>query len=1193
MYIGNETHPISNCSIEIIFDKVNYNSILSVDQNTLKPWGTRSLTLEVGKLIMHGTTPDVLAVHLSRTSNAGQNTLTLDSPVQWKAGDVIAIAATSRSPMGSDSRKRVEESEYRTIRSVSTDKLTITLTTGLSFTHKGAPLQVVNHANVSVGAEVSLLSRKITIHGGHLPTEAPQYNMGWQLNVGCSSTVRKGCGRGSGSMGFPMGGKRPGLMQIEGVLLRDVGQNGVRAAAVEVDGLKGSEEESFFRRNAIWRAFNTGISLRHTSQPLTVADNVFFNVQGDGCRVISRGNVITSNLVIGVATPQPTCKFSYDYQSNDCKPAGYRVAKTNYFYDNVVASSVGAGFITDGDLCESFAWAWIGNVAHSTRDGLLVMDYPAEADYNWQKDTYSCRMVGGVMTYYTSDMGTMVWYASGNVVVDNVVSVDNMIGIAAITMMACADDGTRQPTFTLTNSAFYGWFPHEGCRSDWFQCRHSKLDSMAWCETFHSRSPYIGNVGILETVFVTSEFAGRTSGESLFSWLEADSYSTQRAQAYLTNITFDNWDGATSCGRKYVAFYPNLFSNDTFHQHIFRNVMWGSNVKNGGEIYARTTYGPIDSVRGIPARYLDFDNSDFGAFWPDAPNHLWVVDVDGTFTKTGNRTSILSSQSITRQTTFDGMGGWRGLGNLNSLPSPRPNCERHNNWNAFSCGYNYMALIIESKASDALDRRSGPMVLCQGDGMVNEAGDPLCQGGVVDFLSGPVMKGKLHRGTLQRVARYRFIAENHGNYTLLFRGAPPTALRVTLADYEYLRLPLSQIGVTLNLRYFGENARSRVVVSVNGKRQPSVFGFGYPEEQRDVNLTWPKWSDPAGTHYHDKYVVQDFMRNVLYFTVRPSSRLDLVQESVININMEVSLDIDSFFNNKATFVAAMAAVLGISPSSLRFVKIVPGTTRRRGVTQITFEISTSDSSAPVNTDATLSRLEALAADPQQLSAKAGAEASNVQPKSTVVRDPFYDVQVPWGQAYLLLNITHDLNAFDRDVVQAAFAAFVVANARKTEQVNAGVANTALGNMYSYPDKVNRCTISFLLDVATHSTDAVELIDEAIRNGTKRILPSGYRILFTRYERNGAPRDEPPFELSGVAKFFIAFAVALVVAAVCMLVVWWLCWREKPVSDLDAPHKDEKKESKEEHQAWAAELQLQHSGKLDKEDDAVEKRASVV
>lgn len=86
------------------------------------------VTAAFGGLDLHGAPRGDSWTQLNQTANAGDTQLTVQSPVDWVAGDVIVLAPTSYSTW---------EAEKLTITAVSADKMTLTFTPALQFKHIG------------------------------------------------------------------------------------------------------------------------------------------------------------------------------------------------------------------------------------------------------------------------------------------------------------------------------------------------------------------------------------------------------------------------------------------------------------------------------------------------------------------------------------------------------------------------------------------------------------------------------------------------------------------------------------------------------------------------------------------------------------------------------------------------------------------------------------------------------------------------------------------------------------------------------------------------------------------------------------------------------------------------------------------------------------------------------------------------
>lgn len=1177
--IGNATHPITDCTVKVNMMDIPWTSgNLLPYRNTV--YGFRAFTLESGLLRIYAATPARLWTRLRATAGAGSTTLQLENPVTWSVGDAIAIAATTRSPLYTKGESREEQSEDNVIASISGDGLTITLRSGLQFSHYGAAPQTLNGKSYSIGAEVILLSRKVILGSGI--SDVPLYNAGWRMNIGCTSVNNAGC-----ATSRQMSKTQWGRVQIAGVLFKDAGQSSVAEGAVNLDGLTDGTgaSQSFLVNNSFWRSFSAPIFIRETTTSMTVQNNMMYNNYMDGIRVASAGNTIIGNVAIGQKNMDPACDpLPYNIFWS-CRTGLFRIHAGNVVQDNVAASAAGAGFVTEGDACDS-STNWKNNVAHSTRDGVLVADEPAEPDWHWT--TYpspqTCRRISGITTYWSADHGIIAWYVRGNVTVDNFVSVDNQVGSFLMTMQT----GQFQdyiPFTDFTNVTYSNrWNTNDfQCRPGFNAipqpCRHTTLDSSFWCKFFTSTAPTaLGDVGAMEALFTSNTLGiALTHGEHKNMWQEMDSYSTIGGQSRYRNVHFANFDGLNSCGHRSLAFFQNIFSNDTFHQHSFREVTW-SNTNSGGKFFPLRTYGEV-TAHPTDARtrtyFLDFDNYIHGGFWPDSPNRQMLLDLDGSFTGSGqSNTYVVASETLTRTSRFAEIGydGKAFLGG--TLSSPRTGCTWSSAMNSFTCDnrFQFMSLNIDSLADDALTRRPGPVVLCRGDGMIATNGWPLCEGGAVDFASGPVMKGKTQRATLDRLSRWRFWAENGSNNTLSFRGSPPSWIRLQLQDYEYLNT--DQVGLTLNLRYHGLNANSRVGVYVNGKRISAVIGYTNPW-QMSPPVAWPNSTAPQGTNFMNLYTDSTFQfadgslgfkKNVLSVTLRPGSYVDLIQEPIVQVNMAVSMAVEQFFQNKDTFIAAMASVLNIPANRIKIANVVAGTTRRRSATtQVEVQIEQPPSDAPAtNNNAVAAQtpvvqpndfgtlmdsLNQIAANTTILTeASNGAvPVASLAPSVVAVQSTRPPITIASGTPYISLNVTNPTNSvfFDASDVLGRVTTWVQSTFSGAPFNTTAVDGTAnIGNTWTnVSNNVTQFTITFSYANNTYSYAALTALRDVLLTSSSSVLP-GYTIVNQQFASNnyvpdsgtntptpGAPTQKTYGESDNISKFAIGIGIGVAVVLV--------------------------------------------------------------
>ena len=106
---------------------------------------------------MHGKPISQMWTHLNATASIGSSQISLQQPVNWIVDNQIVIATTG-------DYESQGESEVRTITSISSDGLTLTLDTPLNYTHLGIT-QSVGSTTIELRAEVGLLSHNVVFQG--------------------------------------------------------------------------------------------------------------------------------------------------------------------------------------------------------------------------------------------------------------------------------------------------------------------------------------------------------------------------------------------------------------------------------------------------------------------------------------------------------------------------------------------------------------------------------------------------------------------------------------------------------------------------------------------------------------------------------------------------------------------------------------------------------------------------------------------------------------------------------------------------------------------------------------------------------------------------------------------------------------------------------------------------------------------
>ncbi|KAH8862936.1 Fibrocystin-L [Schistosoma japonicum] len=144
--------PLTNATLELTLLGSISDEFINVDGPVIGP---KSIGI-YGAMSMHAKPITMIWTTLRITANAGENKLYLNDPViDWLPGDRIVIATTSMN---------YKQSEIHQIASVSSDRLIITLSENLLYTHVAYNQTYGNHRFIT-GAEVGLLKSNIIIKG--------------------------------------------------------------------------------------------------------------------------------------------------------------------------------------------------------------------------------------------------------------------------------------------------------------------------------------------------------------------------------------------------------------------------------------------------------------------------------------------------------------------------------------------------------------------------------------------------------------------------------------------------------------------------------------------------------------------------------------------------------------------------------------------------------------------------------------------------------------------------------------------------------------------------------------------------------------------------------------------------------------------------------------------------------------------
>ena len=280
--IGTETSPYGgSCHIELI----------GIDDGQMMGMmGDKFIgTMNGGVTTLHGTPYDSWT-RLAGTAAAGQTTLNLSQPVNWKAGQEVILTTTNR---------HLDQTEILSIKNVSNGGKTIELNNQLAYSHYSGTHTYTNGKGgsaaqswtINMSAEVGLLSRDIKISGDS-NSEIDGYG-------GHIMTMPSGTIRSSGVELFRMGqryhiGRYPFHWHLAG----------------DVTG-------EYLRQSSIHESYNRAVVI-HGTDHAEVSDNVVYSIAGSAIFLedgVEQNNRITNNLVANVIVP-PHAPEDRDFDAN-------------------------------------------------------------------------------------------------------------------------------------------------------------------------------------------------------------------------------------------------------------------------------------------------------------------------------------------------------------------------------------------------------------------------------------------------------------------------------------------------------------------------------------------------------------------------------------------------------------------------------------------------------------------------------------------------------------------------------------------------------------------------------------------------------------------------------------------------------------------------------------------------------------
>ncbi|XP_035178129.1 fibrocystin isoform X2 [Oxyura jamaicensis] len=396
-----------------------------------------------GKVQIYSAYPGKSWTHLGSNVASGNERILVQDEVDWIPGGDIVISSSSY---------EAHQAEVVTLKEVNGRR--ITLHERLLHRHIGHSHDTEDGRRIRLAAEVGLLTRNIQI----------------KSDVACAGRMLVGHFIDSSGREFE------GVLQLSNIELLNFGPP--QLSAIEFRNIS---QQSSVVSSSIHGSCGGGIKAV-MSNWILLHDNMVFNTVGPGIDLEGQNHSLVRNLVILSRQPEGLLNWVAGIKVN--------LAIGVSLYGNAVAGSERIGFhirgqdcLLDGEYCSE-------NVAHSNLHGIHL--YRGDG-------LPTCTRITGFLSYKNYDYG-MMFHLGSSVIMDNVVLVDNTVGLMPIVYCLYAKQcHTGKRFLELRDSVIVA-------TSSTFDCISDRIKPQAADLTSRDRPPYYprrGRVGILWPTFTT------------------------------------------------------------------------------------------------------------------------------------------------------------------------------------------------------------------------------------------------------------------------------------------------------------------------------------------------------------------------------------------------------------------------------------------------------------------------------------------------------------------------------------------------------------------------------------------------------------------------------------------------------------------------------------------------------------------
>jgi len=155
---------VRNGTLEIGTEEFPYDSKLTITMHSsmtdpyLPIYGNKVIGCRYCKLDMHGIKREPSWTVMDKTSQPGDNQITISRKIDWKAGEVIAVASTDFSG------RHAEKRTITKVDNTNPEKPIITVDKPFEYKHF-AEIQTFGKDTIDMRAEVAMLTRNVVYRG--------------------------------------------------------------------------------------------------------------------------------------------------------------------------------------------------------------------------------------------------------------------------------------------------------------------------------------------------------------------------------------------------------------------------------------------------------------------------------------------------------------------------------------------------------------------------------------------------------------------------------------------------------------------------------------------------------------------------------------------------------------------------------------------------------------------------------------------------------------------------------------------------------------------------------------------------------------------------------------------------------------------------------------------------------------------